>query len=65
MSDVLQLQKVQTPRALFRQPLALQWFQDGELIRRKDEERQAGESSGCLAPFPGHHVDMMGVIRKI
>ena len=42
MADTVQLQKVATPRALFRQPLALQWFQDGELKKRKEDERQAG-----------------------
>lgn len=29
-------------RALFRQPLALQWFENGVLKKRCDEERQAG-----------------------
>lgn len=29
-------------RALFRQPLALQWFEGGVLKKRSDEERQAG-----------------------
>ena len=29
-------------RALFRQPLALQWFENGVLKKRSDEERQAG-----------------------
>ena len=43
MAEVVQLQKVQTPRALFRQPLALQWYQDGELVKRKENERQAGK----------------------
>lgn len=32
------------PRFLFRQPRALQWFDNGALIKRQDEERQAGES---------------------
>lgn len=30
------------PNALFRQPLALQWFEDGELKKRSEGERQAG-----------------------
>lgn len=30
------------PNALFRQPLALQWFEDGALRRRSEGERQAG-----------------------
>lgn len=42
MAEAVQLQKVKTPRALLRQPLALQWFQDGELVKRKETERQAG-----------------------
>jgi len=42
MADGVHLRKVQTPRALFRQPLALQWFQDGELVKRLDNERSAG-----------------------
>ncbi len=33
----------QRKRALLRQPLALQWFEDGELRKRSGEERQAGE----------------------
>jgi hypothetical protein len=32
----------QPKRALLRQPLALQWFEDGQLRKRSDEERQAG-----------------------
>ena len=43
MPEAVQLQEVHTPRALFRQPLALQWYQDGELVKRKENERQAGE----------------------
>jgi hypothetical protein len=35
--------KTEKPRALFRQPLALQWFEDGQLKKRSEEERQAGE----------------------
>ncbi|KAK9366391.1 Low temperature requirement A [Lipomyces kononenkoae] len=31
-----------TPRALFRQPLALQWLEDGKLVKRSESERQAG-----------------------
>lgn len=31
------------PRFLFRQPRALQWFEDGRLVKRHDCERQAGE----------------------
>ncbi|QDS76895.1 hypothetical protein FKW77_003991 [Venturia effusa] len=30
------------PNALFRQPLALQWFEEGHLRRRSEGERQAG-----------------------
>ncbi|KAA8651871.1 hypothetical protein EYZ11_004180 [Aspergillus tanneri] len=30
------------PRYLFRQPLALQWFDNGKLVKRQEEERQAG-----------------------
>ena len=51
MADVVQLQKVQTPRALFRQPLALQWFQDGELVKRMDNERSAGKDISSLPVF--------------
>ncbi|KAL2061582.1 hypothetical protein VTL71DRAFT_6959 [Oculimacula yallundae] len=42
MSETIQLKQVQSPRALFRQPLALQWYYDGQLKKRKDDERQAG-----------------------
>ncbi|KAE8152450.1 bacterial low temperature requirement A protein-domain-containing protein [Aspergillus avenaceus] len=31
-----------SPRYLFRQPLALQWFESGKLVKRHEEERQAG-----------------------
>lgn len=31
-----------SPRYLFRQPLALQWFENGILVKRHEEERQAG-----------------------
>jgi hypothetical protein len=31
-----------TRRALFRQPLALQWLEDGQLVKRREGERQAG-----------------------
>ncbi|KAJ5887699.1 hypothetical protein N7495_007740 [Penicillium taxi] len=30
------------PRYLIRQPRALQWFENGRLVKRHDEERQAG-----------------------
>ncbi|KAJ8101951.1 bacterial low temperature requirement A protein-domain-containing protein [Lipomyces tetrasporus] len=30
------------PRSLFRQPLALQWIEDGKLMKRSEGERQAG-----------------------
>ncbi|KAJ6021181.1 hypothetical protein N7540_006685 [Penicillium herquei] len=30
------------PRYLLRQPRALQWFENGRLVKRHDEERQAG-----------------------
>lgn len=33
----------QKNRALVKQPLALQWFEDGLLKKRSDEERQAGK----------------------
>ncbi|KAK9489784.1 bacterial low temperature requirement A protein-domain-containing protein [Lipomyces doorenjongii] len=33
---------ISTPRALFRQPLALQWLEDGKLMKRSEAERQAG-----------------------
>jgi hypothetical protein len=29
-------------RALFRQPLALQWLENGQLVKRQEGERQAG-----------------------
>lgn len=29
-------------RFLIRQPLALQWFDNGKLVKRREEERQAG-----------------------
>jgi len=32
----------QRNRALVKQPLALQWFEDGLLKKRSDDERQAG-----------------------
>ena len=32
-----------TPRFLIRQPRALQWFENGRLVKRHDCERQAGE----------------------
>jgi hypothetical protein len=34
--------KSEKPRALFRQPLALQWQEDGQLKKRAEGERQAG-----------------------
>ena len=39
--DLSELQP--TPRYLFRQPVALQWFENGKLIKRHEEERQAGK----------------------
>jgi len=45
MAEVVNLQKSQNPRALFRQPLALQWFDDGELVKRREDERQAGKNT--------------------
>lgn len=33
------------PRYLLRQPRALQWFENGRLVKRNEEERQAGEKS--------------------
>lgn len=35
--------KAQNPRFLLRQPRALQWFEHGRLVKRHDEERQAGQ----------------------
>jgi hypothetical protein len=35
-------QNVAIPRALFRQPKALQWFEDGKLMKATQGERQAG-----------------------
>jgi hypothetical protein len=32
-----------TRRALFRQPVALQWLEDGQLVKRREGERQAGK----------------------
>ena len=32
------------PRALFRQPLALQWREGNKIMRRIDGERQAGKN---------------------
>ncbi|KAA8644431.1 ATP-binding protein [Aspergillus tanneri] len=47
--DVLDLQS--SPRYLFRQPLALQCFESGKLVKRQEGERQAGENfslfKGC------------------
>ncbi|KAK6544218.1 hypothetical protein TWF694_000921 [Orbilia ellipsospora] len=34
--------KIKRPNALFRQPLALQWFEHGQLKKRDETERQAG-----------------------
>ncbi|KAK9357385.1 bacterial low temperature requirement A protein-domain-containing protein, partial [Lipomyces starkeyi] len=34
---------ISTQRALFRQPLALQWLEDGKLMKRSEGERQAGK----------------------
>lgn len=48
MGEAVRLNEVQTPRALFRQPLALQWFEDGELVKRKEGERQAGKGTSML-----------------
>ncbi|KAJ5737090.1 uncharacterized protein N7483_002215 [Penicillium malachiteum] len=39
--DINELQS--NPRYLLRQPRALQWFEKGRLVKRHDEERQAGE----------------------
>lgn len=38
------------PRALFRQPLALQWFEEGKqgVQKRSEEERQAGMTCDLL-----------------
>lgn len=30
-------------RYLIRQPRALQWFENGRLVKRRDEERQSGK----------------------
>jgi hypothetical protein len=37
-----------TRRALFRQPLALQWLEDGQLVKRREGERQAGMQAAEL-----------------
>lgn len=31
-------------RYLIRQPRALQWFENGRLVKRRDEERQSGKN---------------------
>jgi hypothetical protein len=41
-----------TRRALFRQPLALQWLEDGQLKKRKEGERQAGMQKKDRASIP-------------
>jgi hypothetical protein len=46
-------EKVHKPRALFRQPLALQWQEDGHLKKRAEGERQAGVFSSSTASI--HH----------
>jgi hypothetical protein len=33
------------PRFLFRQPRALQWFENGGLVKRSEDERQAGKEN--------------------
>lgn len=33
------------PRYLFRQPRALQWFDNGRLVKRHDSERAAGRTT--------------------
>ncbi len=38
-----------TRRALFRQPLALQWLEDGQLVKRREGERQAGRKNDVFA----------------
>jgi len=48
MEEAVGPDKVQAPRALFRQPLALQWFEDGELMKRKEGERQAGKGTSLF-----------------
>ncbi|KAK0123388.1 hypothetical protein ONS96_010379 [Cadophora gregata f. sp. sojae] len=76
MAETAQLQKVATPRALFRQPLALQWFQDGELKKREENERQAGRFElfldllyvAILANFAenlAEHPSGVGVVKYI
>lgn len=43
MSAVSGIDAQPNPRYLFRQPVALQWFDNGKLVKRQEEERQAGE----------------------
>ncbi|PLB43630.1 hypothetical protein P170DRAFT_393489 [Aspergillus steynii IBT 23096] len=42
MSGVSGIDAQPNPRYLFRQPVALQWFENGKLVKRQEEERQAG-----------------------
>ena len=49
IGNELQKTPTQRKRALLRQPLALQWFEDGQLRKRSDEERQAGKRVPGLA----------------
>ncbi|KAK9235745.1 Low temperature requirement A [Lipomyces kononenkoae] len=44
MTEIASESKEETaaPRALFRQPLALQWLENGNLVKRTESERQAG-----------------------
>jgi hypothetical protein len=37
-----------SPRYLFRQPVALQWFENGKLMKRQEGERQAGKPSSLI-----------------
>jgi hypothetical protein len=51
-SNELQL----SPRYLIRQPIALQWFEDGKLVKRCEGERQAGKYklASCTRYFQAH-----------
>ena len=42
------------PRFLLRQPRALQWFENGRLVKRHEEERQAGKGDPCVAKEACH-----------
>jgi hypothetical protein len=45
MADVATEEAQTDPRYLFRQPRALQWFENGKLFKRSEEERQASKAA--------------------